>query len=73
MRPYQGLPDRLEKIYAPVLEDPQDPVRLPGCLCLGDVNLIPIAAILTVLEAEVPHATSELDGILPSIIGLVLF
>ena len=72
MWPYEGLPGRLEEIYASVLENPQDPVRLPGCLGLGDVNLIPVAAILTVLESEVPHATNELDGVLPSIIGLVL-
>ena len=69
---YEGFPDRLEEVCAPILEDPQDPVRLPGCLGLGDVNLVPVAAILTLLETEIPHATNKLDGIFASIIGLVL-
>ena len=69
---YEGFPDCLEEICAPVLKDPQDPVRLPGCLCLSDVNLVPVAAIVTVLETEIPHVADKLDGILASIIGLIL-
>ena len=70
--PNKSLPDCLEKINASVFENPQDPIRLPGGLGLGDVNLVSVAAILAVLDSEVPHTTDELDGILPSLVGFVL-
>ena len=69
---YEGFPDSLKEIYAPVLEDPQAPVGLPGCLVFCDVNLVSVATILTELEAEISHVADKLDGILASIIGLIL-
>ena len=73
MWPYQGIPDCPKKIYASVPENSEDPVRLPGSFGFGDVNLVPITPVLTILNPEVPHAADELDGVLPRKVGFVLF
>ena len=73
MRPYQGLPDSPKKVYASVPEHSEHPIRLPSSFSFGDVNLVPITPVLTVLNPKVPHAADELDGVLPRKVGFVLF